>query len=60
MKGATCRRSDQFNLRLPDGMRDLLWDIAVSNRRSMNSEIVTMLEKQIHDSLQMKKADTTD
>lgn len=57
MKGETVRRSDQFNLRLPDGMRDVLWNIAASNRRSMNSEIVLMLEKQIQETLLTKKAD---
>jgi len=38
------RGSDQFPLRLPDGMRDHLKTEAEKNGRSMNAEIVTRLE----------------
>ena len=37
------RGSDQFMLRLPDGMRDFIAEIAERNGRSMNAEIVTAL-----------------
>lgn len=37
------RGSDQFNLRLPEGMRDRLRDAAEANGRSMNAEIVERL-----------------
>ena len=32
-------------LRLPDGMRERIADQAKANRRSMNTEIVTLLEQ---------------
>lgn len=38
------RGSDQFNLRLPEGMRDRLRDAAEANGRSMNAEIVARIE----------------
>lgn len=38
------RMLDQFVVRLPEGMRNRLKKIAAENRRSMNSEIVVMLE----------------
>lgn len=38
------RGSDQFNLRLPDGMRDRLRVAAEANGRSMNAEIVDRLQ----------------
>ena len=49
------RGSDQINVRVPDGMREALRDIASANRRSVNSEIVKMLESAIEFST--KKAD---
>lgn len=39
------RNSDQFPLRLPDGMRELIKEHAKANGRSMNSEIVFQLAK---------------
>jgi hypothetical protein len=39
------RGSDQFPLRLPDGMRERLKDEAEQNSRSMNAEIVARLEQ---------------
>ncbi|MGO7036258.1 Arc family DNA-binding protein [Rhizobium ruizarguesonis] len=59
MKDFVSRRSDQFNLRLPDGMRDALKTMAAENRRSINSEIVTILEKQIRSVTETQKADAT-
>ncbi|MCP2004360.1 UNVERIFIED_ORG: plasmid stability protein [Buttiauxella agrestis ATCC 33320] len=35
---------DKFNLRFPDGMRDAIAERAKKNGRSMNSEIVQILE----------------
>lgn len=49
------RGSDQINVRVPDGMREALRIIASANRRSVNSEIVKMLESAIEFST--KKAD---
>lgn len=37
-------RSDQFNLRMPEGMRERIAKAARVNARSMNSEIVALLE----------------
>ncbi len=42
--GRPGRGSDQFPLRLPDGMRDRLKDEAQKNKRSMNAEIIARLE----------------
>ncbi|ENT5611945.1 Arc family DNA-binding protein [Salmonella enterica subsp. enterica] len=35
---------DKFNLRFPDGMRDAIAERAKRNGRSMNSEIIQILE----------------
>lgn len=35
---------DKFNLRFPDGMRDAVAERAKKNGRSMNSEIIQMIE----------------
>ena len=43
--GRTGRGSDQFPLRLPDGMRDRIKAAAEASNRSMNAEIVARLEK---------------
>jgi hypothetical protein len=56
MNSKVGRRSDQFSLRLPDGMRERIKDIAAENHRSINSEIVTMLEKHIRTGVETKKA----
>lgn len=53
------RGSDQFNLRMPDGLRERIREKADENRRSMNSEIVKILENAIFDPLEMKKGDVT-
>ena len=39
------RTADQFNVRMPDGMRERLSERAAGNFRSMNSEIVTILAR---------------
>ena len=38
------RKLDQYIVRFPDGMRDLLKEAAEANNRSMNAEIVARLE----------------
>lgn len=38
------RELDQFNIRLPAGLREKLAKLAEKNNRSMNSEIVSSLE----------------
>ncbi|MDH0907582.1 Arc family DNA-binding protein [Rhizobium pusense] len=43
----TGRGSDQFPLRLPDGMREQIKIAAERNGRSMNAEIVTRLENSL-------------
>lgn len=40
----TGRDSDQFTLRLPDGMREVLKARAAGNRRAMNAEVLALLE----------------
>lgn len=40
----TGRDSDQFTLRLPDGMREILKARAAGNRRAMNAEVLALLE----------------
>lgn len=50
------RRSDQFNLRLPDGLRDRLKEMADQNRRSMNGQAVVILENALK-ATETKKAD---
>jgi hypothetical protein len=40
------RGSDQFMVRLPDGMRDFIAEMAEKNGRSMNAEIVNALAHQ--------------
>lgn len=39
---------DKFNLRFPDGMRDDIAERAKANGRSMNSEIISILEERIY------------
>lgn len=47
---------DKFNLRFPDGMRDAIAERAKANGRSMNSEIVQILQ----DALAMPSAASAD
>lgn len=39
------QETDRFNIRLPAGIRDRLKEVANENRRSMNSELVFIIEK---------------
>ncbi len=41
----TGRGSDQFSIRFPEGLRDVIKTAAAKNRRSMNSEIIARLER---------------
>ena len=41
------RSADQFVLRLPEGMRPKIAELAKSNNRSMNAEIVSRLEESL-------------
>lgn len=41
---------DKFNLRFPDGMRDAIAERAKKNGRSMNSEIIHILQEALDDS----------
>ena len=47
MKQATysSRTADKFVVRLPDGMRERIADVARHHHRSMNSEIIARLEQ---------------
>jgi len=45
LKKSPGRGSDQFVLRLPDGMRDRIASLAAENGRSMNAEIISRLEQ---------------
>lgn len=40
-------KADQYMVRFPDGMRDRLKEAAASNNRSMNAEIVDLLERSL-------------
>jgi hypothetical protein len=44
IKGKPGRDSDQFLLRLPDGMRERILSAAEVNGRSMNAEIIARLK----------------
>ena len=37
--------ADKYVLRMPDGMRDRITELAKANNRSMNAEIVLMLQQ---------------
>lgn len=39
------RTADKFVVRLPDGMRERIADVARNHHRSMNSEIIARLEQ---------------
>ena len=43
------RDADKFVVRLPDGMRDQITDVARTNGRSMNKEIIKRLERTLHE-----------
>lgn len=41
------RTADKFVVRLPDGMRERINEVAKENHRSMNSEIIARLKKSL-------------
>jgi len=53
------RTADKFVVRLPDGMRQKIADVAKNYHRSMNSEIVSRLEQSLHTEL-VFSAETND
>jgi hypothetical protein len=44
----TSRTADKFVVRLPDGMRERIAEVARNHHRSMNSEIIARLEESIN------------
>jgi hypothetical protein len=42
---AASRKADQFIVRLPDGLRDELKTLARARHRSMNGQVVVMIER---------------
>ncbi|HBS7886127.1 TPA: Arc family DNA-binding protein [Klebsiella pneumoniae] len=48
MSDKPVREYDKFMLRFPDGMRDAIAERAKANGRSMNSEIVSILEDRLY------------
>jgi len=51
------RTADKFVLRLPDGMRERIAEIAREQHRSMNSEIIARLESSLRQSNELVSAD---
>lgn len=47
MKNTSSRNADKFVVRLPDGMRGRINEVAQNNHRSMNSEIIQRLEQSL-------------
>lgn len=47
MKATNSRTADKFVVRLPDGMRERVAEVARANHRSMNSEIIDRLEQSL-------------
>lgn len=47
MKATNSRTADKFVVRLPDGMRERVAEVARTNHRSMNSEIIDRLEQSL-------------
>lgn len=46
-KGFPSDKADQFNVRMPPGLRDKMAKIAEASGRSMNAEIVSRLEQSL-------------
>ena len=47
MNATNSRTADKFVVRLPDGMREQVAEVARKNHRSMNSEIIDRLEQSL-------------
>ncbi len=53
------RIQDSYTLRLPDGLRDRIKVAAAQNRRSMNAEILFVLEREYPSQAVTDAAETT-
>ena len=51
---------EKFVIRLPSGLRDQIKQLSEQNRRSMNSEIIMVLESYIRNQLLAQMAETHD
>ncbi|GES43139.1 hypothetical protein RsS62_23910 [Rhizobium dioscoreae] len=51
----TSRTADQLLVRFSDGLKDRIKEEALRHRRSMNSQVVFLLEQALFDPLEMKK-----
>lgn len=64
MKPTNSRTAEKFVVRLPDGMREQVAQVARKNHRSMNSEIIDRLEQSLLNSqfepAQKKQSDPLD
>ena len=49
LQNYTSRTADKFVVRLPEGMRDRIAEVAKQHHRSMNSEIIARLEHSMLD-----------
>lgn len=49
LQNYTSRTADKFVVRLPEGMRDRIAEVAKQHHRSMNSEIIARLEHSLVD-----------
>ncbi len=52
------RTADKFVVRLPDGMRDRIAEVARNQHRSMNSEIIARLENSLQQEGLLTQGDT--
>jgi len=52
--GCNSRTAEKFVIRLPDGMRKAIEDLAVANRSSMNTEMVLALEAHLESQSRQK------
>lgn len=52
----TRQPNDKFMLRLPDGWRDVIKVRAARNRRSMNNEILEMIEPEVAKEMETETA----
>ena len=48
-----------FGVRIPDALKDRIREQAEKNRRSVNAEILVMLERDLSQPIETKKADAT-
>ncbi len=60
IKSYSSRNADKFVVRLPQGMRQRIADVAKNYHRSMNSEIVSRLESSLRGELRIQEDDLID